>query len=144
MPYWSSSLCGFCHPDVLDKMPDDAVKLSELDYQALLDGQTLGKQIVTGEKGLPELREPPAPTEEQLAASERFWRDARLAATDPLVVRNRDEQEAGRATTLGAEQYQQLQGYRLDLRDWPDSPDFPNQARRPAAPEWLGSLSAVL
>lgn len=141
--YWSPSLGGFCHPDVLDVMPDDSVELTEDDYQALLDGQTEGKLIVKADSGLPLLQDPPPPTAEQLATSERYWRDARLSVTDSLVVRHRDEQEAGRATTLGAEQYQQLQGYRLDLRDWPDSKDFPDEAKRPAAPEWLTALLAA-
>ena len=141
--YWSPSLGGFCHPDVLDVMPDDAVELTEQQYQSLLDGQTLGKQIVVAASGLPVLQDPPAPTAEQLATSERYWRDSRLAVTDSLVVRHRDEQEAGRATTLGAEQYQQLQGYRLDLRDWPDSKDFPSEDKRPLAPEWLTALLAA-
>ena len=41
----------------LHQIPDDAVEITEELYQKLVDGQSLGKQIITGEDGLPMLVE---------------------------------------------------------------------------------------
>jgi hypothetical protein len=76
-------------------------------------------------------------TPEEAAAIERVWRDARLAATDGVVSRHRDELEEGAATTLTAEQYTALQTYRRQLRDWPQGAEFPQVDHRPIAPLWL-------
>ena len=59
-----------------------------------------------------------------------------LVDTDALVARHRDELEVG-TTTLNAEQYQALQAYRRQLRDWPESGEFPLAEHRPTAPDWL-------
>jgi hypothetical protein len=88
------------------------------------------------DKGLPAWITPEVTPEDALQ-QERAWRDRQLKATDSLVTRHRDELEADRPTTLSAEQYQQLQRYRLDLRDWPEADLFPVVASRPPAPEWL-------
>ena len=138
--YWSHSLAGFCHAGVIDKLPSDAVALSEAQYQTLLDGQTQGQQIVNAADGQPRLQTPRPPSQEQRATAERYWRDKRLASSDSLVTRHRDEQEAARATSLTDTQYRELQAYRLDLRDWPLAVGFPDQHSRPVAPEWLASL----
>ncbi|TWR64445.1 phage tail protein [Pseudomonas grimontii] len=71
---------------------------------------------------------------------ERAIRDRALLLTDPLISRHRDEVEAERPTTLTAEQYKQLQGYRQDLRDWPESVQFPAIEYRPEQPAWLAEL----
>ncbi|WP_216639284.1 phage tail assembly chaperone [Achromobacter ruhlandii] len=73
----------------------------------------------------------------EMAATERAWRGEQLDATDALVQRHRDEIEDGAATTLSADQYQQLQAYRRALRKWPESSDFPASEKRPAPPAWL-------
>lgn len=78
-----------------------------------------------------------APTSEALAAAERIWRDRDISATDSLVARHRDELEAERPTTLTVAQYKQLQGYRQDLRDWPEAEHFPALEYRPEQPAWL-------
>lgn len=54
-----------------------------------------------------------------------------------MIARHRDELEAERSTTLTVEQYKQLQGYRHDLRDWPESAHFPELEYRPEQPAWL-------
>ncbi|QEN46615.1 phage tail assembly chaperone [Pseudomonas protegens] len=77
------------------------------------------------------------PDPEFVAAAERRWRSAELYATDGVVARHRDQQEAGVAMTLTNEQYKELQAYRQALRDWPQSSDFPDVQRRPAAPHWI-------
>lgn len=95
-------------------------------------------------KGLAKVRaaqaEAAAPTPQELESRERALRDQTLLLTDSLVARHRDEVEAERSTTLSAEQYRQLQGYRQDLRDWPESEHFPAIDYRPPPPSWLAEL----
>ncbi|RON01790.1 hypothetical protein BK659_25090 [Pseudomonas brassicacearum] len=63
--------------------------------------------------------------------AERAWRDSELFLTDGLVARHRDELEAGVATTLSAAEYESLQTYRRDLRNWPATEAFPELTGRP-------------
>lgn len=63
--------------------------------------------------------------------AERAWRDSELFLTDGLVARHRDELEAGVATTLSAAEYESLQTYRRDLRNWPTTEEFPALTGRP-------------
>ncbi|MGY2398660.1 phage tail assembly chaperone [Pseudomonas sp. SDO5271_S396] len=72
-----------------------------------------------------------------LNASERAWRDAELASILWLRERHRDQQEIGKATTLSGEQFAELLAFVQALRDWPQSPDFPDSAHRPVAPLWI-------
>lgn len=43
-------------------VPDGYIEISEELYKSLLDGQSQGKQIVTGSEGTPVLQDPPKPT----------------------------------------------------------------------------------
>ncbi|TKJ64782.1 phage tail protein [Pseudomonas sp. CFBP13506] len=96
-----------------------------------------GSVLAPGDNGRPSTAPAPGPTVVELKSRERTIRDRALLLTDPLISRHRDEVEAQRATTLTAEQYQQLQGYRQDLRDWPESEHFPAIEYRPEEPVWL-------
>jgi len=119
----------------------ELVEISETLYTDLFSAQTSGEQVIAaGKDGHPVLKPAPGPTVEELQRRERQIRDAALLSTDPLVARHRDELEAGGATMLTKVQYQQLQGYRQELRDWPESKDFPSKEKRPVAPEWLIEL----
>lgn len=111
--------------------------ITDVEYLALLEAQALGKIIQAGVKGAPVAVDPPPPSETDLIERERTWRDRALAETDSLVIRHRDEQEAGRKTTLTGEKFTELQAYRLDLRDWPNSASFPDVTDRPKPPAWL-------
>ena len=123
------------NPDCL--IPADAVEIPRELYTALLDGQSAGRVITSDADGYPVLVDPPPPSPEYLAAIERAWRDGQLAATDGVVARHRDELEAAGVTTLTPEQYTELQAYRRQLRDWPQTGEFPMLDHRPTAPEWL-------
>ena len=101
-----------------------------------------GSVLAPGENGRPGTAPSPGPTLEELKARERSIRDRALLLTDPLISRHRDEVEAERPTSLTAAQYKELQSYRQDLRDWPESADFPLQERRPGAPAWLATYIA--
>ena len=103
----------------------------------MLEGQSAGKVIDFGPHTGPVLIDPPPPSPEVLAAVERQWRDGRLLDTDGVVTRHRDELEEGAVTTLTAEQYVELQGYRRALRNWPEGEHFPLSEHRPVAPPWI-------
>jgi len=75
------------------------------------------------------------------AGFEREWRNQVVASTEWLVTRHRDEQDIGRDATLTAEQFAELLLYRQALRDWPQSPDFPDSEHRPVAPAWIADQS---
>jgi hypothetical protein len=76
--------------------------------------------------------------DEQLSREfEREWRNQVLGSTEWLVARQRDEQDLGRQTTLTVEQFSELLAFRQDLRDWPQSSEFPESQHRPTAPNWI-------
>ena len=141
--YYSAQDCGFLflseRPayDAAGTWPEDALEVTAEDWQAF--GQTApppGMRRGSDDRGRPAWITPEV-TPEDAQQQERAWRDRQLSATDSLVTRHRDELEADRPTTLTAEQYQELQRYRLDLRDWPGSGLFPAAGGRPTPPAWL-------
>ncbi|WP_454863729.1 phage tail assembly chaperone [Pseudomonas hormoni] len=69
--------------------------------------------------------------------AERSWRDGELASLMWLRERHRDQMEIAVDTTLTGEQFTELLLYMQALRDWPQSPDFPNSEHRPLAPAWI-------
>ncbi|MGB5957706.1 phage tail assembly chaperone [Pseudomonas sp.] len=134
----SKSAQAFYDDAINTVIPDDAVEISPECHMALLVGESSGSRIIKWDAGdLPVLADRPPPTEAELAASERSWRDAQLVAADPLVTRHRDERDVGGATTLTGNQYSELLSYRQGLRDWPQSELFPDVSERPLAPPWL-------
>ncbi|WP_445571406.1 phage tail assembly chaperone [Pseudomonas sp. E102] len=74
-----------------------------------------------------------------LAASERAWRDEKMHASEWLVTRHRDEQDLQQETTLTDAQFSELLIYRQSLRDWPQSPSFPDSQHRPVVLSWFAS-----
>lgn len=131
-----SALTGGFYDDSSD-FPADVVTISSEEHQSLLEGQASGKLIAADSKGFPVLIDLPPRSSEASAAIERKWRDEQLLVTDGVVSRHRDELEEGADTTLAAEQYSELQGYRRALRNWPESGEFPLIDHRPPTPLWL-------
>ena len=70
---------------------------------------------------------------------ERQWRDAELENVQWLRERHRDESDLELAHTLTPDQFKQLLSYLQELRDWPQSPDFPALQQRPVAPDWIAN-----
>lgn len=66
--YFSESELGFYCNEVNVAIPDDAVKINEEEYFALLEGQSSGKVIYADNTGKPFLTEPPEPTQNELMA----------------------------------------------------------------------------
>ncbi|MGE8308982.1 MAG: phage tail assembly chaperone [Pseudomonas protegens] len=74
---------------------------------------------------------------DQPAIDERAWRDGQLLSVKWLRERHRDQLEIEAPTTLTGEQFKELLVYMQSLRDWPQSPDFPQIEHRPVAPPWI-------
>ncbi|MFK3645154.1 phage tail assembly chaperone [Pseudomonas protegens] len=83
-------------------------------------------------KSLIELINRPSPI--PMEVKERQWRDNALSSVMWLRERHRDQLEIEAPTTLTGEQFQELLVYMQSLRDWPQSPHFPQTEHRPAAP----------
>ena len=69
--FYSQSVHGFFSPQIHREIPDDAVEITNEEWQALLDGQSNGHEIVPDENGYPVLVAVPAPappTPAELAA----------------------------------------------------------------------------
>lgn len=79
----------------------------------------------------------PKSTVEEAANEERRWRDLELQGVAWLRERHRDQTELGSDTTLTADQYSELLTYMQQLRDWPQSDNFPDAGNRPVPPAWI-------
>ncbi|MBU6956342.1 hypothetical protein KRR23_01090 [Pseudomonas sp. CVAP len=114
-------------------IPDDVIEIPRAYWLSLLETLAGSPKMISvrPEDGYPILVDPPSVSAEVSASNERAWRDSELFQTDGLVARHRDELEAGVATTLFAAEYESLQVYRRDLRNWPATEDFPVLTARP-------------
>lgn len=114
-------------------MPPDAVEISSDRYDAVIANPAEGKVRGHDAEGLPILidRVP------NVAGEERGWRDGELSSVIWLRDRHRDQLDLGAETTLTSEQFTGLLTYMQELRDWPQSPDFPDSQHRPTAPVWI-------
>ncbi|MDH1655140.1 MULTISPECIES: phage tail assembly chaperone [Pseudomonas] len=141
MTTFFSPATGFFYDDNVNSfIPSDARKVSDQIHNTLLAGQSGGRRIISDMNGSPILSDPPPPDLGVLGTIERQWRDERLAATDGVVSRHRDELEEGVVTTLTTDQYIELQAYRRALRDWPQGSDFPSVEHRPPTPALMASI----
>ncbi|MDP4569815.1 phage tail assembly chaperone [Pseudomonas sp. LPH60] len=117
-------------------MPDDVVEIPEALYLSVIGNPASGKVRAHDAQGLPYLIDAPEVLPDP-AAQERQWRDAELASVMWLRERHRDQLEVEAPTTLTGEQFKELLVYMQSLRDWPQSPDFPQAEHRPVAPSWI-------
>lgn len=117
-------------------MPPDVVEISEALYLSVIGNPPAGKIRAHDEKGLPYLIDAPSLALDPYA-QEREWRDAELSSVMWLRERHRDQVEISDQTTLTSEQFAELLVYMQALRDWPQSPDFPQIKQRPIAPDWI-------
>ncbi|OIN52579.1 hypothetical protein BLL37_20070 [Pseudomonas azotoformans] len=134
----SAPLIVVPNPQCLLPPEAELVEISQAEHAEIFRLLAMGGSIlVPGKKGRPSIAPSPEATAEELESRERTARARALQLTDPLIARHRDELEVERPTTLTAEQYTLLQGYRQDLRDWPESGHFPQIGYRPEPPTWL-------
>ena len=136
--FYSVSAPGFFNSDTHTKkqIPADAIAISKDVYLMLLQGESIGKRISIDEQGSPILVDP-VYDPSQWGYLERIWRDTEIENVQWLRERHRDESDLERAHTLTPEQFSQLLSYLQDLRDWPQSPDFPAREQRPIQPDWI-------
>ena len=117
-------------------MPPDAVEISEALYLSVIGNPPAGKVRAHDKNGLPYLVDAPVKPRDP-ATQERNWRDQAMLAAIGLRDRHRDQLEIGGVTTLSSELYSDLLLYIQALRDWPQSPDFPDTDHRPLVPDWI-------
>ena len=88
--FYAKSTGGFYTPEIHgDKIPSDAVEITEAQHAELLAGQSAGKAISTDADGKPVLTDPPASTHEQLLAQAQAARAAAYKAeADPLFFKS--------------------------------------------------------
>ena len=142
MHFYSATTGGFYDPDIFaTDMPPDVCKVSDEEYNALINAASQGLVVRAAEDGRPVIAPMQRPTLEQLGMAERAWRDEVLLIACALRDRHRDEQELFIQTTLTPVRFVELLGYIQKLRDWPQSPAFPDQTQRPVAPTWLAEKS---
>ncbi|ROM60412.1 phage tail assembly chaperone [Pseudomonas rhodesiae] len=136
--FYSPSERGFFDTALNSKkqIPSDAIAVTEPQRTELLAGISRGLLAQVSKSGSLELVEPPIDPAD-VALAERAWRDAVLTSAAWLRERHRDQLEIGAPTTLTAEQFEELLVYMQALRDWPQSPEFPDSTHRPIAPTWL-------
>ncbi|WP_226455919.1 phage tail assembly chaperone [Pseudomonas sp. AF03-9] len=108
-------------------MPPDVIEMSEKDYADLS-----ARGFAIPDQGA-------SPTVEDVGARERAWRGYELSSVKWLRERHRDQLEIEVDPTLSEEQFKELLVYMQALRDWPQSPDFPNSEHRPVAPSWIAA-----
>lgn len=140
MQYMSPSTQGLYNTRTYPKaqLPSDVVEITEEQFWYLLKGQNAGKVMAVDTAGQPTLIDPVTGPDE-LARQERFRRDSELERVKWLRERHRDELELSMSPSLTSDQYSQLLTYMQQLREWPQSPDFPDPAHRPVAPGWIES-----
>jgi len=117
-------------------MPKDILEITEEVYLEVIGNPAPGKIRAHDEQGMPYLTDPPVVVPDP-AVQERKWRDAELSSVMWLRERHRDQQELGGDTTLSGNQFSELLVYMQQLRDWPQSTNFPDSEHRPTAPTWI-------
>jgi hypothetical protein len=122
------------------EMPDDAIEITDKRYEEVIVNPANGKARSHDDKGLPILVDPLPLTVDVLSAQERLWRDSEIERVKWLRERHRDQLDIGEQTTLMPEQFSELLTYIQVLRDWPQSPDFPDSQHRPERPLWIAGL----
>lgn len=133
----TGAITGFYDAAVsLPSLDMQVIKITAEQHRAMLDGQSAGKRPGVDADGNLVLLDPLPLTGEVLAEIKRAARNAAITATDWIVARHQDEIALGSATTLTAEQYATLLGYRKILRDLPEQAGWPS-VDLPAAPDFV-------
>lgn len=121
-------------------MPADVIPIDEERFLSVIGNPHPEKIRGHDAQGLPILMNPLPLTTEARSVRERLWRDAEIESVKWLRERHRDQLDMGEPTTLMPEQFGELLTYIQALRDWPQSPDFPDSQYRPARPVWTVDL----
>ncbi|KVV48228.1 hypothetical protein WT27_04865 [Burkholderia territorii] len=107
-------------------IPPGAIKISDREHRALLEGQSQGKCMALCEDGRPTFIEHRARSEEEITVEVLRKRTRLLEQTDGIVARHRDQVDEGIETTLSDSKFRALLAYRRELRDLTKQHGFPN------------------
>lgn len=112
--------------------PDDAVAISDDEYDALFAGQAAGKAITPGSNGKPVLSDPPSLTPDELIAEAKEKRDSLMEAATTAIAPLQDAVDIDDVTDAERESLQAWKKYRVALNrldlsaapdiDWPQIP----------------------
>ncbi|AOK53453.1 phage tail protein [Burkholderia stagnalis] len=102
------------------------IDISNERWLDLINAQSTGKRLVVNGAGEAVALDPLPPTRAEIASAKRAQRDTALGATDWLVARHQDEKLLGNGTTLTADQFVMLLGYRQSLRECSAMPNWPD------------------
>ncbi|KVN77129.1 phage tail protein [Burkholderia stagnalis] len=102
------------------------IDISNERWLDLINAQSTGKRLVVNGAGEAVALDPLPPTRAEIASAKRAQRDTALGATDWLVARHQDEKLLGNGTTLTADQFVMLLGYRQSLRECSGMPNWPD------------------
>lgn len=125
--YFAGSSKGFYNSEIHSSIPSDAIEITTEQYIQLLNEQSLGREIVVENKQVV--------TKQKIAdgaintQNERAWRDSELVRADYELNKVQDS-DANSVGSVGV-----WREYRKLLRAWPQSVDFPDNSKRPVAPD---------
>ncbi|MCV4269737.1 phage tail assembly chaperone [Pseudomonas capsici] len=136
--FYCAETGGFYLPSM---QPDgkECKEITDKQHVELRAANSAGKIIHANADGFPVAIEAPGLTFEQLESKERVWRDRALLAASGVRDRHKDQLELNLSTTLDTEQFTAILIYIQALRDWPQTPEFPDMLFRPVAPAGLES-----
>lgn len=105
--------------------PDDAIKISNADYEALFAGQTIGKVITVDNDGKPVLTDPPVPTQSQMIADAKAQQATLLTKAGDAIAPLQDAVDVDDATQAEMARLKAWKQFRvalnrLDLSTAPD------------------------
>lgn len=131
MNYFYSPMNNAAYPESLkteyqaaQTWPDDAVQITDETYQTFFAcASPAGKTRIAGKQGQPVWGDIPVyvPTEDELAAHARRYRDAFIQATDPMMVSDYSIDDA----PLTESQRSELITARLAFKQWPTLAGWP-------------------
>lgn len=125
--YYSANHKGFLHEGICQKIPHDAMEISQDKYKFLQDGISSGLQISINEYNEIILIKEESFT--NLTKDELFWRNSELKRADIELckVQDSDPKAIGSVSAW--------RNYRKFLRVWPENKNFPNRNFRPQSPD---------
>lgn len=136
--YFSPEKVGFYDFSIKDEYvkagswPDDAVRISNITYSELMDGQSDGKIIAADENGNPVLVDPSPPTSDVLNNISKAKKAELMAVASKEIAPLQDAVDLGIASEVESATLNEWKKYRVNLNrvdtstapeiEWPDVP----------------------
>ena len=134
--YFSKSTNGFYTDEIHgEAIPADAVEITEEQHAELLAGQSTGKIITSDADGNPVLQDPPAPTDDELAASAKVTISNELAYAANVMGPLLDLESLGELTDAEKTSLAAWRKYRIDVSRVPQQAGYPKTINWPVRPE---------